>query len=128
VHFTVDIVVNQMTLWFNDMGPWCDGLVIFQAGELTERLDDCLDSLDDKWQIDSIDIERPSSNIFWVCGSIVAGREAIDSSWTDTSLSRPEATLKWIALVRHSTPWLGPCHGGGDIILDTLGFSDVCPR
>jgi hypothetical protein len=118
VHFSLTIVVDQTTLWVNDIDPQSDGLIIFQASTLPTGLDDYLGSVDDRWQVDSVGVKRCSSESSWLCHSTVVGRKGNNSSWTDFSLGRPKATLKWFALVRHSTPWLGPRQGDGNIALD----------
>jgi hypothetical protein len=118
VHFSLKLVLNQTTLWMNDMDPQSDGLVIFQASTLPTGVDDYLGSVNDRWQVDSVGVKRCSSESSWVCRSTLVGRKGNDSSWTDFSLGRPKATLKWFALVRHSTPWLGPRQGDGNIALD----------
>jgi hypothetical protein len=118
IHFTLKIVVDQNTLWMNDMDPQSNGLVIFQASTLPTGIDNYLGSIDDGWQVDSVEMERSSSDSSWVCRNTVAGRKGDDSSWTDFSLGSPKATLEWFALVRHSTPWLGPRQGDGSIDLD----------
>jgi hypothetical protein len=100
------------------MDPQSDGLVIFQTSTLSARLGDYLGSVNDEWQVDSVENERSSAGSFWVCRSTVTGRKGNDSLWRDFSLGRSKANLKWFALVRHSMPWLGPRQGDRRINLD----------
>lgn len=48
VQFTLRFIVNQKVVWSNDLDPPPDGLVVLQEIDLSEKVANYLDSVDEK--------------------------------------------------------------------------------
>ncbi|CAO2649606.1 Nn.00g069910.m01.CDS01 [Neocucurbitaria sp. VM-36] len=121
VRFTLKIIVDELTTWVNDIETLPDGIVVFQAKSYPLNLDNYLESIDQSWRVQQVQSEAYADSNLWLCQSNIPGSSASDSSWDTLHLGQAVNSLKWFALVRHSTPWLGPRQGNSKFYLDKPG-------
>lgn len=79
-------------------------------------LSDFLQHLDTCWTVESVrgdPQDTPSDTKLWSLQAKVAAAKGEVCGWTHNRLGLPKAVSAWFAIVRHSTPWLGPRQGDG---------------
>ena len=106
VHFTVKIALNGNHLWINDTDPQADGAIVFRSDAPPPANLNQLFEPDDSWQVCRLQQDKHSEVSSWTFMTGVDG-----ASETRLRLGRVRDILRWFALVRHSTPWLGPRQG-----------------
>ncbi|KAJ5812070.1 Raffinose synthase [Penicillium riverlandense] len=126
--FTVRFRTNPDTewQWANQQRPVSDGEVVFTPRNLQlvqgsstesattpnakEELGKYIDSLSSNVQVESRASEAPGSTLWSVSGDADQAREGT-SGVKLVPLGTPSSLLKYFALVRIWSPWLGPRHG-----------------
>lgn len=97
----------------NDFDPQADGSIIFSSRSTAEYSLHGHFVPHDSWQIKSLREHKDSEVGSWELES------SVDPNTSRTiPLGRPHEVLKWFALVRHSTPWLGPRQGDNSFKVD----------
>ncbi|KAK5696831.1 hypothetical protein LTR97_008135 [Elasticomyces elasticus] len=111
VHFTLKFRSSDHEWeWLNDHEPHPDGTLVLQAQEIPARVEDFLEGWDESWAVE----QQHSGDVACLAWTLTANVEPSsesESSWSSRSIGTPKNLLKWFALVRHSTPWLGPRQG-----------------
>ncbi|KAI0109043.1 raffinose synthase Sip1 [Nemania sp. FL0031] len=107
--------------WARDELGIDDGLVIMNAKDqclLTDDLSDIIHKLNPELKVRSVPSQTPRTQL-WTIEAAAAPSENDISSYTDLELGIPwGGFVRYLALVRHSTAWLGPRHGRTHFSLD----------
>ncbi|KAL5341340.1 glycoside hydrolase superfamily [Aspergillus crustosus] len=103
--------------WANREQGLGDGEVIFTSTHLdsevrssTEDFEKYFDNLSPDVEVESRKSESPGAALWHLSGSVEAAREG-ESGLLSLPLGVPSAVSRFFALVRVSTPWLGPRQG-----------------
>ncbi|KAF7597229.1 hypothetical protein BBP40_008071 [Aspergillus hancockii] len=125
--FTVRYRVNPDTdwQWVNQQQNAKDGELAFAArnpepdtcnladlsvASAKEELGKYFDSLSSDLEVESRNSEAPESTLWHLSGKVVSAKDG-QSGFTSVALGVPSSVVRYLALVRVWTPWLGPRHG-----------------
>ncbi|ROT39552.1 raffinose synthase Sip1 [Sodiomyces alkalinus F11] len=124
---------NEPWRWTRDELGLGDGLVIVRTGlaaGLPEDLNGIIKDLNPAWTVQQKMSQSPGTRL-WVLETPVPAAVGDDSTYRDIPIGIPWGSyLRWFALVRPWTPWLGPRHGKNHFELDRDGIlcSFLSPR
>ncbi|PYH47378.1 putative raffinose synthase protein Sip1 [Aspergillus saccharolyticus JOP 1030-1] len=125
--FTVRYRVNPDAewQWVNQQQHTSDGEILFPSETRSFDSDEpasaedfsaYFESLSAHVDVQSCRSEAPGSKLWRVTGSITAAQEG-QSGLTTSTLGVPASVVRYFALVRIWSPWLGPRHGKGKFAL-----------
>lgn len=119
ISFTLKFKVHDNDWqWLNDIDQLGNGLILYQVEDAKKSdLSACFDHLNPAWACTSIDDAKDNVTLWSLEHEVTAAR-GNDSGWSYTHLGLPKTSLRWFAIVRHSTPWLGPRQGDGPFNTD----------
>ncbi|RYC62304.1 hypothetical protein CHU98_g3891 [Xylaria longipes] len=123
LHFTLKYRSGptQPWIWAGDELGIDDGLVILNVeGQrpLTGDLSNIIRGLNPELKVRSVASQTPRTQL-WTIQAAVSPASDDRSAYADTELGTPwGGFIRYFALVRHSTAWLGPRHGKTDFSLD----------
>ncbi|PNS17903.1 hypothetical protein CAC42_3862 [Sphaceloma murrayae] len=135
VFFTIKILIDGTTFWTNDTDSQPDGHLILQVPKINGSIHDYFAHLPGFWKTETIQpVKAHADVVTWELSHHVAAE-----STQHLPLGRPCKLLKWFALVRHSTPWLGPRQGDDHlsidkpavvlaVLLESGSYMVVCPE
>ncbi|KAJ8126290.1 hypothetical protein O1611_g7347 [Lasiodiplodia mahajangana] len=111
----------QPWTWARDELGVDDGLIIMKARDqllLRDDLSDIICGLNPELKVRSVASQTPRTQL-WTIEAAVAPADNDVSTYTDVELGVPwGGFVRYLALVRHSTAWLGPRHGRTNFSLD----------
>jgi hypothetical protein len=98
--------------WVRDVQGVDDGHIVTQAqASYSEQLVDYIPNLNKQWNVKSHMSQSPRSQL-WSLQANIPAADGDVPHLKDVEIGTPWGSfLRWFALVRHSTPWLGPRHG-----------------
>ncbi|KAI1413246.1 glycoside hydrolase family 36 protein [Hypoxylon sp. FL1857] len=116
---------NQPWKWSREASGVIDGVVVTNPEnplrELEENLEDVIHGLNPELSVKKAASQTPNTQL-WTVRANVGPAEEDRSAYTDVELGTPwGGALRYFALVRHGSPWLGPRHGSSLFSLDKDG-------
>ncbi|KAI1760524.1 glycoside hydrolase family 36 protein [Hypoxylon sp. FL1150] len=113
---------NQPWRWSREVSGTADGIVVVNPqipiNETVIELSDIIHDLNPDLRVRATASQTPRTQL-WTINATVGPAEGDRSTYDDVDLGIPwSGPLRYFALVRHASPWLGPRHGNGSFILD----------
>ncbi|KAI1425750.1 raffinose synthase Sip1 [Xylaria sp. FL1777] len=112
---------DQPWIWARDELGVDDGLMILNAENqrtLTSDLSHVIHGLNPELNVRSVASQTPRTQL-WTIEAVVGPTSDGVSAYADVELGNPwGGFVRYFALVRHSTAWLGPRHGKTNFSLD----------
>ncbi|GAB7347305.1 hypothetical protein MBLNU459_g3387t1 [Dothideomycetes sp. NU459] len=97
--------------WVNDIDNLGNGELFYQIDSVTTNdLSTYIEYLNPVWNYELVHSTKDSL-VFWSLEHEIAAAHGNESGWSNANLGLPKDYVRWFALVRHSTPWLGPRQG-----------------
>ncbi|OTB04406.1 glycoside hydrolase family 36 protein [Hypoxylon sp. CI-4A] len=109
--------------WSRDVSGTTDGVVLLHPASTLHEADgdlyDIIHGLNPDLTVKSAMSQTPRTQL-WTIEANVNRAENDRSTYAEPELGNPwgGAVLRYFALVRHASPWLGPRHGNGQFSLD----------
>ncbi|KAI0837180.1 glycoside hydrolase family 36 protein [Hypoxylon sp. FL0890] len=116
---------NQPWRWSHEISGVTDGVVLINPENSLHRTDeslaDIIHGLNAELNVKKAASQAPNTQL-WTIKANVGPAEEDRSAYADVELGTPwGGALRYFALVRHGSPWLGPRHGSSPFSLDKDG-------
>ncbi|KAI1136070.1 glycoside hydrolase family 36 protein [Hypoxylon sp. FL0543] len=116
---------EQPWRWAQEASGLMDGVVLINPEDTLyrtdENLSDFIHGLNPELSVKEAASQTPNTRL-WTVEANVGPAEEDRSAYADVELGTPwGGALRYFALVRHGSPWLGPRHGSGLFNLDKDG-------
>lgn len=113
---------NQPWTWSRDASGVTDGLVLLNLEDSLHRTDenlgDIIHGLNSELSVKTAASQTPNTQL-WTVKADVSPAQEDRSAYADVELGTPwGGALRYFALVRHGSPWLGPRHGSSRFSID----------
>ncbi|KAI2614882.1 glycoside hydrolase family 36 protein [Hypoxylon sp. NC1633] len=113
---------NQPWRWLSEASGIADGIVLINPEKpldgKRDDLSDIIRGLNPDLKVKVAASQTPGTQL-WTVNANVGRAEGDHSAYADVELGNPwGGALRYFALVRHGSPWLGPRHGSSPFSLD----------
>ncbi|KAI1774806.1 glycoside hydrolase family 36 protein [Hypoxylon cercidicola] len=113
---------NQPWRWSRDVSGIADGVILINPevpfGGTETSLSDIIHGLNPDLKVRASASQTPRTQL-WTINANIGPAQDDRSAYTDIELGTPwGGPLRYFALVRHGSPWLGPRHGSSPFSLD----------
>ncbi|KAI0169148.1 glycoside hydrolase family 36 protein [Hypoxylon sp. FL1284] len=113
---------NQPWRWSREVSGIADGVVLITpptpSNDAQTSLSDVIHGLNPDLKVEGAASQTPRTQL-WTINADVGPSQDDCSAYTDIELGTPwGGSLRYFALVRHGSPWLGPRHGSTPFSLD----------
>ncbi|KAI2630297.1 glycoside hydrolase family 36 protein [Hypomontagnella submonticulosa] len=112
---------NQPWRWCHEISGVTDGLVLVNPETPVQGLDtslsDIIHGLNPELRVRAAASQTPNTQL-WTIDAAVDPADGDHSAYADIEIGNPwGGALRYFALVRHASPWLGPRHGSSSFRL-----------
>ncbi|KAI2472617.1 glycoside hydrolase family 36 protein [Annulohypoxylon bovei var. microspora] len=113
---------NQPWKWCREISDSTDGVVLVNPANplitMDTSLSNIIHELNPELRVNTATSQTLNTQL-WTIKASVSPAEDDHSAYSDVDLGTPwGGALRYFALVRHGSPWLGPRHGSGPFSLD----------